>query len=75
MNSRSAAVPDVWAVIEYGLGLGVWFQGLRVGNWHCTFGRDQDQCTPAGGALQGYLAHKKRPSPQDHHMTLGTGIP
>ena len=25
-------------------------------------------------ALQGYLAHKKHPAPQDHHRSLGRGL-
>jgi hypothetical protein len=25
-------------------------------------------------ALQGYLAHKKTPTPWDHHKALGTGL-
>ena len=36
-------------------------------DWWCQEAR-------ASRAVQGYLAHKKQPPPEDHHQALGTGL-
>ena len=44
---------------------------LEAGEWRVESGEWR---AGGGGALQGYLAHKKLPPPQDHHTALGIGL-